>query len=246
MALVQAHNKSIWLLLLAALLAAFPGSAQEHTAAGLTYAVRKASGNAKNPPLLLLLHGYGSNEQDLFGLAPQLPGKFLIVSARAPITLSAGSYAWYPVHFVSGTPVSDAAKAEEARKKILEFLTALKAQRPYDDREIYLLGFSQGAILCYSLGLTEPARFKGIAVMSGRLLPEIKPRVAPASKLAALSIFISHGTVDKVLDLHYAQDAVAFLASRGVRPTYHEYPGVGHGISPEMLADVKTWLQKND
>jgi len=61
----------------------------------LEYKIREPKIPTDNPPLLILLHGYGSNEDDLFSFAPELPEEFLIISARAPLTLGVDSYAWY-------------------------------------------------------------------------------------------------------------------------------------------------------
>jgi phospholipase/carboxylesterase len=209
--------------------------------AQLQYVVRKPAIEKANPPVLFLLHGTGSNEQDLFSFAEHLPAKFLVISVRAPFTLGPDSYTWYHVDFTSGTPVINRKQSDKSRNALLQFITQLQLHYQFDNKQIYLCGFSQGAIMAYSLGLTRPDFIKGIAVMSGRLLDETKSFVASDEKLKLLDVFISHGTEDTVLPIHYAREGLEYLKTRNINPTYNEYPE-GHGISNEMLDDLVEWL----
>ena len=221
-------------------LTAMPSTAQPRT--GLHYLVRQPSVVSATPPLLVLLHGVGSNEHDLFSFADQLPGEYLVVSARAPNTLGSGSYGWYRVDFSTGKPVYDAQQADASRKLIIAFIDELHATHPFDRKRVYLCGFSQGAIISYSVALTRPDLVQGIAVMSGRLLEDVKPLVKPSPDLSHLQVFISHGTQDPVLPAQGAYDAAAFLRSLGLAPVLKTYPA-GHTISAAMLQDLITWLK---
>lgn len=209
--------------------------------AQLQFILRKPAIEIAEPPVLFLLHGIGSNEQDLFSFAEHLPGKFLVISIRAPFTLGPDSYSWYNVDFSSGKPVINRKQADRSRNVLLQFITQMKQQYQFDSKQIYLCGFSQGAIMAYSLGLTRPDLIKGIAVMSGRLLDETKSFVASDEKLKDLAVFISHATEDDVLPVQYAREGLEYLQTRHIDPTYKEYPG-GHTISKEMLADLVNWL----
>ena len=142
------------------------------------YLVRESRIKTGKAPLLLLLHGVGSNETDLFSFANQLPDQFLVVSARGPYTLEAGRYAWYQVDFSTGKPVIQIEQEERSRRMILQFIEELKERHHIDESAVYLCGFSQGAIMSYSAGLTAPELFKGIAAMSGRLPEEVKHEIA--------------------------------------------------------------------
>jgi phospholipase/carboxylesterase len=208
----------------------------------LTYLVRQPKIHSEHPPMILLLHGVGSNEEDLFSFANQLPDKFLVISARAPITLGPGSYAWYQVDFSTGKPVFSFDQEEKTRATIIQFIGQIKNKFSVNDKEVYLLGFSQGAIMSYNLGLTRPDLIKGMAVMSGRLLEEIKPKIASKEKLTDLRIFISHGINDNTLQIQYARDAVAYLKTLNLSPVYKEY-SEGHGINANMLNDLISWLK---
>ena len=207
----------------------------------LHYLVRQPKIKTAHPPLLLLLHGVGGNEQNLFSFAQALPANYLVVSARGPLTLGANSYAWFQVDFSSGKPQINEKQAEAARVTILDFIESLKKDLDFDEKQVYLMGFSQGGIMSYSVALTEPEKIKGIAVMSGRLLPEIKPLVADEKRLTKLKIFVSHGRQDQVLHFPFATEAVDYLKSKGLSPDFHQYDE-GHTVNQQMLTDAINWL----
>ncbi|HTJ51942.1 MAG TPA: PHB depolymerase family esterase [Cyclobacteriaceae bacterium] len=209
----------------------------------LTYLVREPKIRAAKPPLLILLHGVGSNEKDLFSFADQLPDQFLVISVRAPITLDSNRFAWYQVDFSTGKPVFNKGQEERSRQLILDFIDQLNEHHSFDPAKVYLAGFSQGAIMSYSVALTHPEKVRGIAIMSGRLLEEIKPIIVSPIKLQQLSIFISHGTQDGMLTVQYARESLKFLESLNLNPTYKEY-FAGHGINADMRFDLIAWLNK--
>lgn len=210
----------------------------------LHYLVRQPKIKTTHPPLLLLLHGVGGNEQNLFSFANALPDNYLVVSARGPLILGPESFAWFQVNFTSGHPQINEQQAEAARVTILDFIESLKNKLDFDDKQVYLMGFSQGGIMSYSVGLTEPEKIKGIAVMSGRLLPEVKPLIANEKRLDKLKVFISHGRQDAVLQFPYATDALAYLQTKGVNPEFHQYDE-GHTVNKQMFDDVNFWLKTN-
>ncbi len=210
----------------------------------LQHLVREPKIKSANPPLLILLHGIGSNEQDLFSFANQLPDQFLVVSARAPYPLGHDGYAWYHADFSTPKPIFNKEEAEQSRNTIIQFISELKTEHAFDDKQVYLVGFSQGAIMSYSVGLTRPDLIKGIAIMSGRLLEEVKLQIKHDEKLKQLSVFISHGINDPVLPIQNARDANAYLKTLNLNATYKEYVDV-HTINTEMLFDLINWLNKH-
>ncbi|MES2688860.1 MAG: alpha/beta hydrolase-fold protein, partial [Bacteroidota bacterium] len=196
----------------------------------LKYEIRQAQIKSAKPPLLILLHGLGSNEQDLFTLSRQLPGQFMVVAARAPITLSEGSYAWFRVNYSLGKrSIPDPAEIENSRRLIIQFIEQLKGKYLFDESRVYLCGFSQGGIMSYAVALTRPDVIKGIAVMSGRLLPDVKQQAASKEKLAMLKVFISHGTEDEVIPVIHAREALAYIKKLKLTHQYKEYKA-GHTI----------------
>jgi phospholipase/carboxylesterase len=208
----------------------------------LTHAVREPAGNTPEPaPLLLLLHGVGSNEEDLMGLAPALDPRFFIVSARAPITLGHRSYGWYHVEFTPTGHIIDFEEAEQSRTILLRFVEELVGSYNIDRSRVYLMGFSQGCIMSLAAALTEPHRFAGVAGMSGRMPPGIDGKVAPVEELKGLPILIVHGAYDSVISIELGRGIRDALEKLPVALTYREYP-IGHHVSEESLSDVTTWL----
>ncbi|HWZ23529.1 MAG TPA: hypothetical protein VNW06_12790 [Cytophagaceae bacterium] len=213
-----------------------------HAESILHSVVRLPKLESENPPLLILLHGFGSNEQDLFSFADKLPDRFLVISLRGPYTIGKDSYAWFHVDFSKGKPVAELDEASKSSLLILQFIEQLKTQKKFDNKQIYLCGFSQGAIMSYSIGLTNPDKIKGILTMSGRILENIKSYVKVTDKLKELKIFITHGTKDNVLVIEYARESYAYLKQLGLNPTYKEY-NEEHTISNAMFADMIEWLK---
>jgi phospholipase/carboxylesterase len=208
----------------------------------LTHLVRQpAVPSGGRPPLLILLHGVGSNEQDLMGLAPALDPRFLIVSARAPITLQPGSYAWFHIEFTPNGIMIQPDEAEASRVRLLKFVDELVETYGADPKRVYLMGFSQGTIMSLAASLTQPGKFAGVVGMSGRLLPEVEPMIAPDDQLKGLPLMIVHGTSDQVLPISYGRAVRDKLRKLPVELTYKEY-SMPHSVSPESLNDVAAWL----
>ena len=202
---------------------------------------RQTESNGKKPPLLLLLHGFGASETDLIGFAEYLDKRFFVASARAPIALGWGGFAWFEINYAGGSISIQSEQAETSRQKLLKFIDEIAAKHDLDTARIYLAGFSQGAIMTYSLILTEPEKFAGAVPMSGILALENLQNPAAAERLQDFPIFVSHGVHDQVLPVQMGRQARAILEKLPVKLDYKEYP-VAHNISEESLADVAAWL----
>ena len=92
-----------------------------------------------------------------------------------------------------------------------------------------------------SVALTRPDLVAGVALMSGRILPEIQSLMAAPENLEGLPILVVHGIVDTVLPITHGRASRQLLASLPVELIYHEYP-MGHEVSQESLAEVSSWL----
>jgi phospholipase/carboxylesterase len=194
-------------------------------------------------PLLLLLHGYGSNEEDLFSFAKELPDEYYVISARAPFDMMYGSYAWYAINFdADENKFSDIGQARASRDIISNFIDELLANYPIDSNNITLIGFSQGCILSYAVGLSYPEKVQRIVAMSGYLNTEIAVDDFAKNNVSNLKIFASHGTVDQVIPVDWARKSIPILEKLGVSVVFKEYP-VGHGVAPQNFFDLKNWLQ---
>jgi phospholipase/carboxylesterase len=209
----------------------------------LTHLVREPLVNAPGaPPLLLLLHGVGSNEQDLVSLAPYVDERFLVIAARAPLTLRAGSYAWYHVTFGPEGPVYDPAEPEASRKALIHFISEAVDAYGVDPRRVFVGGFSQGGAMTYSLAVTVPELLAGAVIMSGRTIPEMAERMAPTEKLDGLPVLVVHGTRDTVLPLSFGHALREQLSALPVALTYREFD-MAHEINSESLEVVLDWLK---
>lgn len=194
------------------------------------------------PPLLLLLHGVGSHEGDLMGLAPYLDGRFFIVSARAPLVLGPGMYGWFEVQLDPFNPVIKPEQAEASRGALIRFIGEVSEAYGTDPRRTYLAGFSQGAIMSLSILLTRPDLAAGVVAMSGRILPEVLPQAASPEAMRDVPVLVVHGAADPILPIHHGRAIRDRLAALPVRLTYKEYP-MGHQVTEESLADVTAWLR---
>jgi phospholipase/carboxylesterase len=209
----------------------------------LTHLVRAplGPGAAAHAPLLLLLHGIGSNEADLFGLTAYLDARLRIVSARAPVVLGPGAFGWFNIEFTPTGLVADLAQAERSLALLATFIDELLAAYPTPSRRVYLMGFSQGAMMSLSLLLAQADKIAGVVAMSGRFpTPALSQLVEPQT-LAGLPVLVTHGLYDPVLPIESGRDIRAQLAALPVAVTYREYP-MGHEVSAESLRDTAAWL----
>lgn len=194
------------------------------------------------PPLLMLLHGYGANEDDLFSLAPYLDERFLIVSARAPITLQPASYAWFNLGFTPQGIIVNPEEIESGRRTLHKFVGEVVESYQCDPNAVYLMGFSQGAMMGLSVALLHPGSAAGVVAMSGRLTPQILAKIPDKDALIGLPIFVAHGVNDPLIPISQGRDTRAKLSELPVDLTYREYE-MGHEISYESLEDITEWLK---
>jgi len=208
----------------------------------LEYLIKEPRIKLDKNPLLLLIHGYGSNEEDLFSFAAELPDEYYIVSARAPYNLQYGSYAWYAINFdADQNKFSDNEQVKVSRDFIAKFIDELVANFPVDAKNVTLIGFSQGTILSYAVALSYPEKVQRIVAMSGYINTEILEENYLKNSFSNLKIFTSHGTADQVIPVEWGRKAKPFLENLGINTTYKEYL-IGHGVSPQNFYDFKNWL----
>lgn len=210
----------------------------------LEYLVRAPKINIENPPLLIMLHGYGSNEKDLFSFADELPDELLIISVQAPLSLGFGSYAWYTIHFDSSdaSKFSDIPEAKNALSKIAQFIDEVLLAYKVDANNIFLFGFSQGTILSTAFALNHPDKVQHVIALSGYVNQELLEDNFTANDLSKLDFFVSHGSSDQVIPVTWARKTPAFLNALKVPHTYQEYP-VGHGVAPQNFYDLLHWIK---
>lgn len=212
----------------------------------LYHLVREPKVKLDKNPLLLLLHGYGSNEEDLFSFASELPEDYYVISARAPYDMMYGSYAWYAINFdADEKKFSDLDQARASRDLVVKFIDEVIANYPIDENKITLIGFSQGSILSYAVALSYPQKVQRIVGMSGYFNEEIAFENYKNNDFSNLKIFASHGNVDQVVPVEWARKAKPVLDQLGIENVYKEYP-VGHGVAPQNFYDFRNWLKETE
>ena len=184
-------------------------------------------------PLLVLLHGYGSNEGDLFGLAPHLPLRPVIASLRAPLRAGPG-YSWYDLE--GSTAESRSEGADAAARGLLHWLDGVQAT------SVGVLGFSQGGAMSIHLMRHAPERFAFAVSLAGFVVAGDAPADA---RLAALAppVFWGRGTHDTVIPEAFVEITQRWLPQH-VTLTERIYEGLGHSVSEAELADVLAFLRE--
>lgn len=208
----------------------------------LEYLVKAPKEIKEKNGALLLIHGYGSNEEDLFSFAPQLPEDVYVISIRAPYNLQPYGYSWYEITFdADENKFSNNEQAKESLQLIANFIDEISEKLPLDKSNISLIGFSQGAILSYGMAFTFPEKINKIVALSGYLNEQILPENYDINKINHIEFFVSHGTQDQVIPVEWARKTAPYLEKLGLRIMYKEYP-VGHGVAPQNFWDFKNWL----
>jgi phospholipase/carboxylesterase len=212
---------------------------------GLIYKVNQPSKKTEKTPVIIMLHGYGSNEEDLFALARSFDDRFITFSLRAPFVADGQGYSWYKLDFLPQKQFNyDYKQAKESRAKILSFISnACKAYKA-DSTQVFIMGFSQGAIMAYEVALSKPEKIKGVVALSGKLLDETKKTKTDAIILSEVKFFIAHGSMDNVIDFKEGEDASKFLQSKKNNVSFKSYE-MPHSINGKELNDIKIWLKAN-
>ncbi|WP_136481391.1 alpha/beta hydrolase [Cognatitamlana onchidii] len=206
--------------------------------------VIKASTLTENAPLLIMMHGYGSDENDLFSFASELPDELFIISVRAPYPIQPYGNAWYAINFdAERGKWNDIEQAKASRDLISRFIDEAISTYPVNKDNVSLLGFSQGSILSYAIALTYPEKVKNIVALSGYIVPEVFPESLKAKDYSYLDFYCSHGSVDQVIPIDWARQAPSFLNSLNIKNQFSEFP-VGHGVAPQNFYEFKEWLKK--
>ncbi|NAS13500.1 alpha/beta hydrolase [Poritiphilus flavus] len=209
----------------------------------LHHIVRPSSLKDTPAPAIFLFHGYGSNEEDLFSFASELPEKLYVISARAPFSLQPFGYAWYAINFdAEYGKWTDVEQAIISRDIILRFMDEACEAYDLDKANLSLLGFSQGTVLSYAVALSFPEKIKYLIALSGYIDEKILVDGYRDKDHSKLDVYASHGQVDMVIPPEWAQRAPELMKSIGISHRYEEFP-VGHGVSPHNFQAFKRWLE---
>ena len=201
------------------------------------YSAPKTTG--EKMPALFLLHGMGSNEEDLPQLVNDFKETHHIFSLRGPIVHNPG-YAFFTIAEV-GKPDRDV--FDKVVTFIQSFIKEAIEEYDLDPNNISLLGFSQGAILSQTLVLTMGNVINKVVALSGYIPSFVKEEYSKRP-VDHLSIFISHGDYDYVIPSQWGAESKDYFESLGANVTFKTY-GEGHGVTPENHQDLVTFLKEN-
>ncbi|WP_317450957.1 alpha/beta hydrolase-fold protein [Microbacterium thalassium] len=195
------------------------------------------AGDREGRPLLVLLHGYGADERDLFGLVPYLPAQFAVAAVRAPLAppFPAPGYSWYPIENLEDR---DPVHTTAAATRLLEWTDAVASAH----RSVGLLGFSQGAAVSLQAMRLDPGRFAFAVNLSGYATPGALPRDAELADRRP-PVFWGRGTNDDVIPEFLIAHTTEWLPGH-VDLSGRVYPGLTHSVSEQELADVRAFLDK--
>jgi len=209
----------------------------------LSLVYRLCPARGRQSALAVLLHGVGANEGSLAGLVPLLPDHVATALVRSPFAMGPNAFSAFAVSFTASGPVIDADQAEASRLRLAAFVGELQARTGIAPARTVVAGFSQGGIMSAGLALTWPQAVAGFGLMSGRILKEIGPHIAPAAALAGVEGLILHGDFDDRLPAAFADQSAALLESLGVRFTQKRYPA-GHEITRDSALDFAAWVAR--
>jgi phospholipase/carboxylesterase len=197
----------------------------------------------ENAPLLIMLHGYGSDEDDLFSFASELPEELFIISLRAPHTLQPYGYAWYAINFdAEQNKWNDNVQGAQSRDLVAQFIDGVGDMYPIDKKNVTLLGFSQGTILSYAIALSYPEMVKNVIALSGYINEDIINADFDNKDYSHLNFYCSHGSLDQVIPVDWARKAPQYLSKHNIKHVYSEFP-VGHGVAPQNFYEFRSWLK---
>lgn len=209
----------------------------------LKFLEHAAQPQVREPWLLVLMHGVGSNEQDLFGLARLMPPQFHVLSLRAPYVLSPDAYAWFEFQILAnGERQINEEQERESRFLVGEMIASAGKQLGVPAERIVVGGFSQGGIMALSLLLTQPASVRAAMVWHSRLLSQVVPHIAPPEAFEGKALWVSHGSADNVIPPSAAQATRELARTLPLALSGSDFPGA-HEIRPAELQGTLAWLQ---
>ncbi|NTW81874.1 MAG: alpha/beta fold hydrolase [Chlorobiaceae bacterium] len=208
----------------------------------LTY-LELAPANPEHAPIVIMLHGYGSNEKDLIQLAPMLPEGIRYISARAPVTLDFGMFGWFPIEFIPTGIIVDYDAAAEARTILIDFIREIISEYKPSGNKVYLMGFSQGAVMSYLAAFHAPELLHAVIALSGQLPEKSLPAEPVRQEITDLPFLVMHGIYDDILPIDKGRRSNEWLQQHVRDLVYREYP-VAHQISEEGIRLLQSWLEE--
>lgn len=195
-------------------------------------------------PLVVLLHGRGSDRHDLLGLAPHLAPDAVVVTPEAPhhgLPWGYGpGWAWYRY---LGRNVPEPESFEASQQALAEFLAEIPGRLPVRTGPVVLGGFSQGGTMSVAYALRNPGAVPLVLCLSGFLAEHPTVRATPQT-VRGTRFFWGHGTMDPSIPFALGEEGRAALRAAGADLETRDYP-MGHGVSPDEAHDVRAWIERS-
>ena len=206
----------------------------------LEYKIRKSAVENQKNPSIILLHGYGSDENDLFSFAEYLPKKYTIISLRAPFETPMGGYCWFSINF------NNSNEKWSDHKQGYQYILNLESQIDFfiqkynlEPDQIDLLGFSQGAVLSWTLLLDSSIKINRAVCLSGYIDKSLlKEDIYSYRDIIAYS---SHGTNDPVIPFDWAKTSIESLKENNPNVVFNSFQDA-HNVSQENFQSILNWL----
>ncbi|AWU44514.1 alpha/beta hydrolase [Blattabacterium punctulatus] len=195
-------------------------------------------------PLFLMIHGYGSNENDLFSFQKDIPENFFIISIQGCYSFGLDKYSWYDIDFSNKDRFINIDQAKKTIEKISFFIDEAIKEYKLNQSQVWLCGFSQGAILSYAIAFKKPEKVKKVIALSGYLEKKLLPKNMNSSYID-LKFFISHGKYDTICPINLVKKGINFLKNKKILSLqYKEYES-GHSLNSYNYQDIINWIKKN-
>jgi phospholipase/carboxylesterase len=205
----------------------------------LIYRTRAAAGEPEGA--LVLLHGRGTDENDLFPLLDALDpqGRILGVTPRGPLSLPPGGAHWYAVREIGyPDPTTFLASYERAAA----WLDSLATETDIPPERTVLGGFSQGAVMAYALGLGGGRPRPAALIALSGFIPTVEGFSLDLERRPRPPVAIGHGVLDRVIPVEWGRRASGLLEGAGFDVLYREYP-LPHAVDPGFLPELSAWLR---
>jgi phospholipase/carboxylesterase len=212
----------------------------------MIYTISQPSSQNTTPPTLIIMHGYGADEFDLLPIASHLDPSLLTISIQAPIELDWGGYSWYHLEQTPEGLRGDHTTRKESEELLIKSLPEIITNENGNPKNIYFMGFSQGAAMCYSLlGRHDLAQLgllvRGCIILSGYVPDDVRDLLLKKD-LSKIPFFLSHGKYDELIDPRAMHNAQTILEHAQVKIFAKEYE-TGHGLTEETVSDLRDWIQ---
>jgi len=204
-----------------------------------TFRVRPPQWDGAPRPVLVLIHGWTGNENSMWIFARRIARSAWKIAPRGPVPAPDGGYGWQPASQDSALALSD---YQTLVDRLLQGIDRWASERQLDARLMDVMGFSQGAVMAYAIGLLHPERIRLTGALAG-YLPTRWTAEAPLNQVNHKPYYIAHGTQDDTIPVQRAREAASQLESAGARVTYCEAP-VGHKLSANCLNGLEDFFNQ--